>query len=100
MEVKQPQGRRLLFITPGIYFDPTQTAVREKYRWLSRDFSGAIFAVVHDRAFRTVTLDHFKVFAIYLPPLVRNRSYLRSLLYVSFVLFKGLRLFMFSGFLI
>jgi len=89
--------KKLLVITPGIYFDPTLIQVKEKYKWLSRLYSGVIFSVIHKKEFRHVKLDNFEVHGIYLPRFIRSSSILQSTVYSLFILSKAMYLHFFKG---
>jgi len=85
---------RLLFITTGLYFDPTDASTRLRYKTLSdAGFSGYITCVVYDRAHRNIDIGNFKLISLYLPPLLQGygaiRGLVRALYYSNFCLWKG-----------
>lgn len=82
--------RRLLIIVPPLYFDPSQTLVQEKYRLLSRLYSGSVLYMAHLRALRYRSCGSFELHSLYLPRLLRASSLSQNLCYAVFVLVKSL----------
>lgn len=86
---------KLLLITTGLYFDPTDTAALLKYETLSdAGFSGLIFCVVYDHKLKDSSIGNFKTISLYLPTFLQGygslRGPLRALYYSFFCLWKGI----------
>jgi glycosyltransferase involved in cell wall biosynthesis len=81
--------KRLLFFSLGPHFIATEIPVQEYYRWLSKEFEGEIFAVVSRKEFREYSLGNFRLVGLYLPSWIRERTMLRNLAYVLFVIIYG-----------
>lgn len=77
---------RLLMLNLGPHFIPTELPIQEYYRWLSKEFEGEIVAVVSRKENRRFTLGKFQLVGLYLPKWIRERTLLRDLAYLVFVL--------------
>ncbi|MHB8481159.1 MAG: glycosyltransferase family 4 protein [Nitrospiria bacterium] len=73
--------KRLLFLTLGPYFPADAIPVKEKYKFMSRLFTGDVFGIVHKKEFRNFNLSNFVLRGIYLPKLSRQSSVIRVLAY-------------------
>ena len=82
--------KRLLFLNLGPYFNPTEIAALEYYQWLSREFEGDVFAVVHKKEYRSFTLGNFHLVGLYLPRWARGHTFMRDIAYVIYVFTRGL----------
>jgi glycosyltransferase involved in cell wall biosynthesis len=88
---------RILFITPGLYFDPTIASTRLRYEALSNaGFSGHVLCVIYEREHHGEKIGNFIVRGLYLPAFLQGygplRGLLRAFLYMSFSLFNGISL--------
>ncbi len=85
---------KLLFITAGLYFDPTDEATVLRYETLSKGgFSGLIICVVYDRKHSNLHIGNFQLVSLYLPAFLQGygaiRGLARALYYSMFCLWKG-----------
>lgn len=77
---------RLLMLSLGPHFIPTELPLQEYYRWLSKEFEGEIVAVVSRKEYRRFALGNFQLVGLYLPKWIRERTLFRNLAYIAFVL--------------
>ena len=87
---------KLLFITAGLYFDPTDTSTRLRYESLSdAGFSGLVLCVVYDHKHSNQRIGNFQLTSLYLPPFFGGygtvKGLLRALYYSIYSIWKGVR---------
>lgn len=80
----------ILYITSGIYYDPTLIQEQEKYAMLSEKYGGLIFTVAHEKAFRRFPMGRFRVQGIFLPELIRNIPLIRNAVFLVYVFSKSI----------
>ena len=81
----------IMYITSGIYYDPTLIQEQEKYALLSEEYCGLIFTVAHKKEFRRYLMGRFYVQGIFLPKLIRDLPLIRNALFLIYVFVKSIR---------
>lgn len=80
----------ILYITSGIYYDPTLIQEQEKYAMLSEKYSGLIFTVAHKKEFRRYPMGRFRVQGIFLPKFLRDLPLIRNAVFLIYVFLKSI----------
>jgi glycosyltransferase involved in cell wall biosynthesis len=80
----------ILYITSGIYYDPTLIQEQEKYAMLSEKYGGLIFTVAHKKEFRRFPMGRFCVQGIFLPKLLRDLPLIRNVVFSIYVFLKSI----------
>jgi len=86
--------KQLLFITTGLYFDPTDTSTRLRFDTMTEaGFSGIIFCVVYEHEHRNINIGNFQLVSLYLPSFLQGygpvKGLVRALYYSLFCMWKG-----------
>ena len=80
--------KNILFLTSGIYYDPTVIREQEKYSFLSKEYRGLIFSVAHKKEYQNYPIGGFVLRGIFIPESLRNIPMIRNILYSIFVIVK------------
>ncbi len=82
------QKEHLVFLTTGLYFNPCITQTKEKYKWLSKRYTGYILAILHDKNHDGYKIHDFTVHGLYMPEYWRRISLIRNLIFFFYILYK------------
>lgn len=80
--------RHILIITSGIYYDPNYIQVIEKYKCMSKYYSGMVFFTIDDRNNAYKKHFNFEFHGLYLVKCLKDNSFFRNIFYLSFVFMK------------
>jgi glycosyltransferase involved in cell wall biosynthesis len=81
--------QRLLFLSLGPFYYPEQLPIQEKYRLLSARYAGDVFAVLNDPKLNGAKMTAFDLHGMYLPKVIRHRTFLRNICYGIFAVVRG-----------
>jgi glycosyltransferase involved in cell wall biosynthesis len=86
---------RLLVVTSGLYFDPTDIPTQLRYKALSMaGFSGCILCVIYDKRLKNEVIGNFELIPLYLPGFLQGygeiEGVVRALYYSLFCAWKGI----------
>ncbi len=84
--------RTIVFLTAGPYFWAEEPTVRRRYELLSRRYRGFILSLVSRKGYRRVRIGEFELRGCYLPRWAAERSAIRGLWRVLFMIGTILRL--------
>jgi glycosyltransferase involved in cell wall biosynthesis len=82
--------RNVLIITSGIYYDPNYIQVIEKYKCMSKYYSGIVFFTVDNRNKIYNKHFNFEFHGLYLVKFLKNNSFFRNIFYLGFVFVKSM----------
>ena len=88
--------KRLLFITSSYNIYPAEKRFSEKFRYLSRNFTGHFLGIVPSREFKDHKMYNFTLNGLYLPRYLRFNTLLRNLLRPTMLTAKALYIYYFK----
>lgn len=87
---------KLLFITSSYNIYPAENTFSEKFKYLSRNFSGYILGIVGTRELENYKIYNFMLSGLYLPRAIRYNALLRNILRPLVLIIKALKIYYFK----
>lgn len=89
--------KKLLFLTASYNIYPTEKQFSERYKYLSKHYTGYFLGIVPSKDFQNYKMHNFALEGLYLPKTVRYNVLLRTILRFIFFTAKAIKLFVFKG---
>lgn len=84
--------KKILFLTSGYNIYPEEKSFSERFKYLSKNFSGYFLGIVPSRKFENHQMDNITLRGVYLPRSIRFKPLPRNLLRIIMFVLKALKI--------